>query len=138
YVVGGPGRRPAPWKGVPTMVGESVEDDPFIVAESMQSMNTDDGKKNKSRSPCQLRDIISEGYRVATFLVSVTEHEDSIDKPLYEALDQQQQDLGPSVSPKRNISPRNLAMSQQSVLTLRNTPEDISPEELTLERLRSR
>ena len=26
---------------------ESVEDDPFIVAASMQSMNTDDGKKKK-------------------------------------------------------------------------------------------
>ena len=42
-------------------VTESVEDDPFIVAASMQSMTSTDGKKKKQQDPSVNYGYLSQG-----------------------------------------------------------------------------
>lgn len=61
YAVGGPDvTRPVP--DTRRSYGmESVEDDPFIVAASMQSMTSNDGKKKKQQDPSVNYGYLSQG-----------------------------------------------------------------------------
>ena len=61
YVVGGPEVARA-MEGRTHYGRESVEDDPFIVAASMQSLNSVDGKKNKT-DPIVNYGYMSEGTK---------------------------------------------------------------------------
>ena len=66
YAVGGPDvARPVDTRRSYGM--ESVEDDPFIVAPSMQSMTSNDGKKKKQQDPSVNYGYLSQG-KTRTFV----------------------------------------------------------------------